>query len=275
MKLASLFDHPNALPTAPRVVQELIESFDSESVSIPEITRKLAVDPVLSAKLLRLANSAYYHVSRSISTVDDAVTMLGFVTVRTLVISNGLVNGFKSMPGLDLHKFWRYSLHTAVAAKWLAKTAKQNSDEAFTVGMMHAIGQLVMHTAMPEQSLQIDKMAGPTDPRRLDIERSSFGYDFADVGAELSRRWKFPDAFANAIEHFPEPVEHSTFVPMAAVLHLAVWRARTEENHLSEDELRATCPTEVEEKLGLAAYTTLDQMPPTADLAAGLEELVS
>ena len=275
MKLASLFDHPNALPTAPRVVQELIESFDSESVSIPEITRKLAVDPVLSAKMLRLANSAYYHVSRSISTVDDAVTMLGFVTVRTLVISNGLVNGFKSMPGLDLHKFWRYSLHTAVAAKWLAKTAKQNSDEAFTVGMMHAIGQLVMHTAMPEQSLQIDKMAGPTDPRRLDIERSSFGYDFADVGAELSRRWKFPDAFANAIEHFPEPVEHSTFVPMAAVLHLAVWRARTEENHLSEDELRATCPTEVEEKLGLAAYTTLDQMPPTADLAAGLEELVS
>jgi HD-like signal output (HDOD) protein len=275
MKLASLFDHPNALPTAPRVVQELIQSFDSESVSIPEVTRKIAVDPVLSAKLLRLANSAYYHVSRSISTVDDAVTMLGFVTVRTLVISNGLVNGFKSMPGLDLHKFWRYSLHTAVAAKWLAKKAKQNSDEAFTVGMMHAIGQLVMHTAMPEQCLQIDKMAGPTDPRRLDIERTSFGYDFADVGAELSKRWKFPDAFANAIEHFPEPVEHSTFVPMAAILHLAVWRARTEENHLSADELRATCPTEVEEKLGLAAYTTLDEMPPTADLAAGLEELVS
>jgi HD-like signal output (HDOD) protein len=275
MKLASLFDHPNALPTAPRVVQELIESFDSEAVSIPEITRKLAVDPVLSAKLLRLANSAYYHVSRSISTVDDAVTMLGFVTVRTLVISNGLVNGFKSMPGLDLHKFWRYSLHTAVAAKWLAKKAKQNSDEAFTVGMMHAIGQLVMHTAMPEQSLQIDKIAGPTDPRRLDIERTSFGYDFADVGAELAKRWKFPDAFANAIEHFPEPFKHSTFVPMAAILHLAVWRARTQENHLSEDELRATCPTEVEEKLGLAAYTTLDEMPPTADLAAGLEELVS
>lgn len=275
MKLASLFDHPNALPTAPRVVQELIESFDSEAVSIPEVTRKIAVDPVLSAKLLRLANSAYYHVSRSISTVDDAVTMLGFVTVRTLVISNGLVNGFKSMPGLDLHKFWRYSLHTAVAAKWLAKKAKQNSDEAFTVGMMHAIGQLVMHTAMPEQCLQIDKMAGPTDPRRLDIERTSFGYDFADVGAELSKRWKFPDAFANAIEHFPEPVEHSTFVPMAAILHLAVWRARTEENHLSEDELRATCPTEVEEKLGLAAYTTLDEMPPTVDLAAGLEELIS
>jgi HD-like signal output (HDOD) protein len=275
MKLASLFDHPNALPTAPRVVQELIESFDSEAVSIPEVTRKIAVDPVLSAKLLRLANSAYYHVSRSISTVDDAVTMLGFVTVRTLVISNGLVNGFKSMPGLDLHKFWRYSLHTAVAAKWLAKKAKQNSDEAFTVGMMHAIGQLVMHTAMPEQCLQIDKMAGPTDPRRLDIERTSFGYDFADVGAELSKRWKFPDAFANAIEHFPEPVEHSTFVPMAAILHLAVWRARTEENHLSEDELRATCPTEVEEKLGLAAYTTLDEMPPTMDLAAGLEELIS
>jgi HD-like signal output (HDOD) protein len=275
MKLASLFEHPNALPTAPKVVQELIDSFNNEAVSVDQITRKIAVDPVLSAKLLRLANSAYYHVSRSVSTVEDAVAMLGFVTVRTLIISNGLVNGFKSMPGLDLHKFWRYSLHTAVAAKWLAKAAKQNSDEAFTVGMMHAIGQLVMHTAMPEQALQIDKLAGPTDPRRLDIERTSFGYDFAAVGAELARRWKFPDAFAAAIEQFPEPIEHDEFDPMAALLHMAVWYARTEENHWSAEELRATCPTEVAQRLGLAPYIMLEDMPPMAELAEGMEELLS
>jgi HD-like signal output (HDOD) protein len=274
MKLDALFEHPNALPTAPKIVQELIESFNNETVSNDQIARKLAVDPVLSAKLLRLANSAYYHVSRSIGTVDDAIAMLGFVTVRTLAISNGLVNGFKSMPGMDLHQFWRYSLHTAVAAKWLAKAAHQNSDEAFTVGMMHAIGQLVMHAAMPEQALQIDKIAGPTDPRRLDIERNSFGYDFAVVGAELATRWKFPESFATAIRHFPEPLSQQPIIPMAAVLHLAVWAARTEGNHLNQDELRATFPSEVAVSLGLEPYIMLDAMPPLAELSAGLEELI-
>ena len=86
MKLDALFQNPTALPTAPKVVEELISSFDKASVSTEEIAKKLSTDPVLSAKLLRLANSAYYHVSRSIGTVEDAVLMLGFVTVRTLVI---------------------------------------------------------------------------------------------------------------------------------------------------------------------------------------------
>jgi HD-like signal output (HDOD) protein len=120
MKLDALFQNPTALPTAPKVVEELISSFDKASVSTEEIAKKLSTDPVLSAKLLRLANSAYYHVSRSIGTVEDAVLMLGFVTVRTLVISSGLVSGFKTVPGLDLKQFWRYSLHTAVSAKWIA-----------------------------------------------------------------------------------------------------------------------------------------------------------
>ena len=114
MKLDALFQNPTALPTAPKAVEELISSFDKASVSTEEIAKKLATDPVLSAKLLRLANSAYYHVSRSIGTVEDAVLMLGFVTVRTLVISSGLVSGFKTVPGLDLKQFWRYSLHLSL-----------------------------------------------------------------------------------------------------------------------------------------------------------------
>lgn len=116
MKLDALFQNPTALPTAPKVVEELISSFDKASVSTEEIAKKLSTDPVLSAKLLRLANSAYYHVSRSIGTVEDAVLMLGFVTVRTLVISSGLVSGFKTVPGLDLKQFWRQARHLGQGA---------------------------------------------------------------------------------------------------------------------------------------------------------------
>lgn len=275
MKLEALFEQPNALPVAPKIVQELINSFDNESVSPDEIARKLAIDPVLSAKLLRLANSAYYHVSRSVSSVNDAISMLGFVTVRTLVVSSGLVHGFKSAPGMDLKQFWRYSLETAVAAKWLASRAHQNTDMAFTLGMMHAIGQLVIHAGMPEQALQVDRIAGILDPRRFSTERTSFGYDYAGVGAELASRWKFPETFAAAIRAFPQPMNQQPFNPMAGIIHLASWLARAGENKLTQGEIQATCPTEVFSCLGLDPGVLLKEMPPLSELSAGLEDLVS
>nr|WP_315477425.1 HDOD domain-containing protein [uncultured Undibacterium sp.] len=275
MNFDALFQQQNALPTIPKVVQEVIDSFNNEDVSIDVIASKLAADQVLSAKLLRLANSSYYHASRSVGTVDDAVLMLGFMTARTLVISSGLTGGFKAMPGVDLKQFWRYSMHTAVIAKWIAKKVQGNSDFAFTVGLMHAIGQLVMHAAMPEQTLQIDKIAGPLDSRRLDVEKTSFGYDYSDVGAELAKRWRFPDNFPTVIKAFPQPLSHDTFEPMAAVIHLAVWCARAEENKYSREEREATIPTEVLAKLGLSASVLLDDMPPVSELAAGLEDLVN
>lgn len=274
MKLEALFQNPHALPTAPKVVEELINSFDDPSASSESVAKKLATDPVLSAKLLRLANSAYYHVSRSIGTVDDAVLMLGFVTVRTLVISSGLVSGFKTVPGLDLKQFWRYNLHTAVAAKWIAKQARENTDLAFTIGMMHSIGQLVIHAAMPEQAMQLDKEVGPLDARRLDIEQTTFGYGFADVGAELAVRWKFPDVFASTIRSFPQPLAATPPSRMAAVIHLAAWCARISENKLTADEIDACYPSEVCEMLGLAENILVDGMPNLDELAAGLEELV-
>lgn len=275
MQLDALFKQPQALPAIPKIVHELIDSFNNQDVSIDEIAKKLAADPVLSARLLRLANSAYYHVSRTVGTVNDALSMLGFVTVRTLVISSGLTGGYKSMPGMDLQKFWRYSMHTAAVAGWVAKQAGANRDQAFTVGLMHAIGELVMHAGMPEQMLQIDKMASPMDARRFDIERTSFGYTFANVGAELAKQWRFPSAFVDAINHFPEPLAKDPLDPVAACIHLAAWRARAEHNGLSAEEMAATVPAEVCKALGLSSETFLNEMPPLAELCEGLEALLS
>jgi len=275
MNFDALFLQQNALPSIPKVVQEVIDSFNNENVAIEEIATKLAADQVLSAKLLRLANSSYYHASRSVATVDDAVLMLGFMTVRTLVISTGLTGSFKAMPGVDLKRFWRYSLHTAVAAKWLAKLLHGNSDVAFTVGLMHAIGQLVMHAAMPEKMLQIDKIAGPLDSRRADVEQTSFGYSYADVGAELAKRWRFPEEFTTVIKATPDPLEHQPFVPMAAIVHLAAWRSRAEDSQYTPEEMEAVFPVEVATALGIQADLMLNNMPALAELSAGLEDLVS
>ncbi len=275
MNLETLFDQPQALPSAPGVVQELISSFADEDVSTKEIATKIAADQVLSAKLLRLANSAHYHVSRSIGTVDHAVTMLGFVTVRTLVISSGLTGSFKPIKGFDLEYFWRYSLHTAVVAKWLARKTHENQDLSFTVGLMHAIGQLVMHTAMPTPCQEIDKDADVWHERRLEAERQKFGYDFAVVSAELANRWRFPETFTSAISAFPQPLASNPPNRIAAIVHLAAWFARAQKNALSVEQMEAVFPNEVGALLGLTFEEINEEMPSLDELSEGLDLLIS
>lgn len=274
MKIAALFNQENVLPTAPKVVQELIESFDNEGVSTDDLARRIALDPVLSANLLRLANSAYYRASRRVSSVDAAVTMLGFVTVRTLVITCSLVSRFKTTPGIDLRQFWRYSLSTAVACRWLAEKCGEDTELAFTIGVVHAIGELMMHLGMPEESTTLDKIANPYSDSRLQMERDVFGFNYSDVSAELLARWKFPDAIVAAIRASSRAFDPQDFNRQAAILHLASWAARTGESHVGSAAMRDKCPIRIVELLGLPPYAMLDQMPPLVELRADLEELM-
>lgn len=275
MKLELLFQHPEALPTAPKVVQELISSFQNENVSNSEIAKKLSLDPVLSAKLLRLVNTAFYSSRRSISSIEDAVSMLGFATVRKLVISSSLANVFKSTPRFDLKLFWRYSLHTAVVAAWLAKKVGEDAEVAFTIGMTHAIGQLLIRVIIPGDAMDMDKLAGPYDARRFQVERETLGYDYATVGSELSKQWKFPAVFHTTILSFAQPLAEETFHPMSGILHIAAWVARADAQGLALADVADSAPLAVLERLGLDASTLLDEMPPLSVLGAGYEELVA
>ncbi|HEY0489408.1 MAG TPA: HDOD domain-containing protein [Telluria sp.] len=275
MTLDELLHNPKALPTAPKVLADLIESFDDPVVSVDQITRTLSADPVLSAKLLRLANSAYYNVSRSIGTVAEAVRMLGFVTVRTLVISSGLVNGFRSAPDLDMQRFWRFSLNTAVAARWIAKKTGEDADLAFTVGLMHAIGVVIMHAGMPAKARQLDAAVGPYEPGRMQHELSTLGYSFYDVGAGLAQRWKFPAVFTRTIGNIAHPLLANPPDRLAAVIHLATWRAQLNEARAEPDDTAGEVPVAVAALFKLEPGLLLEEMPPLADLSAGLEELIS
>jgi HD-like signal output (HDOD) protein len=273
MSIDDLFKHPNALPSAPKVVADLISSFSEELISANDLANKLSTDPVLSAKMLRLANSVYYRATRTVGTINEAVVMLGFVTIRTLVISSGLVESFKPPPGMNLKQFWRVSLHTAVAAKWLAQHLEQNSELAFTVGMTHAIGQLIIHAALPQQAQALDKTIGIFDAGRSAAERAALGFDYAEASAELAARWKFPEDFSAALLAFPHPLQQQPFNKMAALIHLAAWHARMAE--IQRADLRASYPNEVAAALGLTPYYTLEHMPPLSKLSEGLQELLA
>ncbi len=284
MDLKTLVDQPGKLPTIPKVVQKLIESFNAEDISAGEISRQIASDPTLSAKLLRLANSAYFHVSRTVGTVDEALRMLGFVMVRNLVLSSGMVGAFRNTPGIDLPKFWRHTLYTACAARWLAARLDVNGDLVFTLGMMHGIGQLQMHVCIPPAVLaRLDARAHALETNRVDVEREVLGFHYGQVSAELARIWNFPPALITALCDIPQPLAAAEFSVPAALVHLGAWRARGAVLDWPNAVAAATYPAAVAERLRLAPDWTSalapdgdaqEWMPPLAELTQGLDSLL-
>jgi HD-like signal output (HDOD) protein len=286
--LKSLFARPASLPVVPKVAQQLMRSLSQGSVSIHQIASQLAADPVLSAKTLRLANSACFQSPRNFDTVDDAVLMLGFRMVRNLVMGCSVIGSFKSAPGLDLPSFWRYCLNTACAARWLARAADDDSDLAFTIGLVHGLGHLVMHGAMSAQMQQLDLTVHPLAPGRATAERELLGFDHAEVSAELALCWSFPVEVADALRDVPRPLRENPPLPMAAWVHVAAWRSRVDLFGWDAEQALATCPREVGEAMGrpftwLAEQFTMGgldpdvmpPMPPLEQLTEGLESMLA
>jgi HD-like signal output (HDOD) protein len=240
--LEALFERPAALPPVPRVLQSLIASFQQEDVSARDIAAQLETDPVLSAKTLRLANSAYFHVSRSILSLDDALSMLGFVMVRNLVLAAGTGLAFKHVAGLDLRQFWRHSLCTAGGARWLASQTEDNADLAFMTGLIQGLGHLVLRAADAKTLAALDGECAPLDPQRASCERRLLGFHHGQVAAALARRWNFPDVIANTLVAVPEPDREGDEL-LLGIVRTAVWNARRECLPASHDAMTLPQPT--------------------------------
>ena len=286
MQLRELLGQPQHLPAIPALVQSLIDSFAREDISLTAIGRLITTDPGLSARLLRLANSAYFRSTRAIGTVDDALKFLGVRMARNLVIGNGLSAACKPLPGMDIRQFWRYSLSAACAARWLAGRIRQDGELAFMVGLLHGIGQFVMRAAMPRDMERIDAAVHPLAADRASVERQACGFDHAAVGAELARQWRFPESIAQGVGNVPRPLESQPRSPEAAVVHIAAWRARVDVLGGSPEAMLASYPAPVAAAMGLDrrwipalmpagdSVNDKDAMPELADLTTGLEEMI-
>jgi len=284
MKLKHLIDQPDKLPTISKVGRQLIASFRDENVSSSQIAAQLALDPALSARLLRLANSAYFRMPRTIGTVEAALQALGLVMVRNLVIGSTVAAAYKNTLGLDLNAFWRYNLYTACAARWLAGHAEVDADEVFTLGVLHGIGQLQMHVVMPTEVMALNQQVNVLDAKRAQLELDNFGFHYGDVSAELAKVWQFPLPLVDALRHVAQPLAAPNFSESAAWVHLGAWRASAEVLGLDHEAQLANYPAAVAQRLHLKpnwAFAPAESghqnnqrvMPPLSELTQGLEAL--
>lgn len=289
MDLKSLIDHPSKLPTVPRVTQRVIASFGSEEVSVGEIAQLIEADPVLSAKLLRLANSSYFQVSRSIESVEDAIRILGLAMVRHLVLAGGLMGIYVNMPGIDMHQFWTHSLYTACTARWLAEhSAVVNRDQVFTLGLMHGLGQLHMHTVAPAATVALDLQAHVLSAERARCETDALGFNYLNVTAALANLWNFPKSLVDPLQYIADPLAAPHFSAVAATVHLSAWHARNVLLEVPEQDIHKHYPHAVGNHLGISsswvlqdtnAKTTdgvaLPPIPPLHELTHGLDEILN
>lgn len=261
MELNALLAHPVALPSLPRAVALLMSELAHEEPSLRRLNQFFGTDPALAARLLELANSHTFQVPRQIAGIPEALALLGIAQVRTLVTSAPLGTASRSVPGVHMQQFWRYSLNTAKLARSLAGIARQNQIAAYTAGLLHALGELAIHLADPERVQSINALVAPFDMRRAKVEHRIFGYCYGHVTAGLARRWRLPEVVVDALQYQSAPFDNTSYEPLAGVIHLAAWRARAREADLGEKELAVTFPGEVGLALGLDIDMVLQQDP--------------
>jgi len=254
--LAEFFESVK-LPVMPEVAQALIRTLGDEDISISVVRNIIAKDPALTAKLLRLANSAQFGLSRKVDSLDNAISMVGMSQIRTLALSASMHVAFPVAPGLDRTEFWRGSMACAGYAQWLAGGAGMNRQEAWLTGMMSRLGELIIGQKDPASLAEIEKL--PRLPgSRWQREQMLFGFNEVQITAVMARRWNFPDAIVIGLETAADPMVSEPFRPLSGVIHLATLLADTPD---PGPAALGQLPDAVVSALGLNRDWMLSRMP--------------
>jgi len=194
-----------ALPNVPGVVKRVVMLLRDPSAQNRAIAQELEQDPVLAAKVLRLANSPFFAGRRTTAGISDAIHVVGSQALGTLVIASGLVAAFLRVPGVDLRDFWLHASITAWAARTVARAAGCDPESAYLAGLLHETGHLILCQAHPEVAQRRFGKAEPTHGSVLvSSEREAFGIAHPEVGGYWCDTMQLPDEIGAAIRTYLE-----------------------------------------------------------------------
>ena len=210
------------LPSLPQVVMELQATMQQEDIDTHALAARITLDSALTAKTLRLANSSFYGMPNKVTTIQQAISVLGFHSIRTMVTACSVTTSFGS--GRDAHfdfeAFWRHAIATAVCARVLAPHFKLNPDSAFTAGLLHDIGALVIVSQFPDAYRAVAAHQREHDCQAMTAERTVLGVDHTAIGRALTAHWRFPPAIQEAVAaHHMAPAQ-GTEISLATIVNL-------------------------------------------------------
>lgn len=216
------------LPSFPVIISKLLEVVNSSDTSADDAARLIEKDPALTSAILRIANSAFYGIPRSISSVTSAVVILGFNTIRTIVLSHSIMKSFTSKKlnsEFDRTRFWQHSIVCALAAKLLVKrlmfSIMMDPESAFCAGILHDIGKLIFDEFESEKFAQTCNYAKSNNIQLQKAEKKIIGISHSEIGSILADKWALPTDLEYAIiyHHCPQSLEKIN--ELVTTIHLA------------------------------------------------------
>jgi putative nucleotidyltransferase with HDIG domain len=193
------------LPTLPQVMERVMSVITDPNSSASDLGREIAKDQSLTAKILRMVNSAFYGFYRQIDSVDDAVVILGYNEVRILALTVSVFDSFgPSKTGWNRTHFWEHALATAVGTEYLAQGSSTLAKEAYIAGLLHDIGKVAFDKLLGSEWMRILLRAEKDDYPLHDLETEEFGASHATAGGWLAERWHLPERIAQAVARHHE-----------------------------------------------------------------------
>jgi len=261
------------LPTLPEIARRLMATFQREDVSLRELVALMAQDTALSARLLRLANSARYAPRERLTRLQDAAAMVGLGPLRGMALGACLAQAFPPMPGFDRLRFWRQNLATAGYARWLAGTLSLDADMAEVAGLVLRSGELLMLLAEPGMTTLVESLTDLPDSI-FELQRLHFGCTHAELSAELAVRWHFPTAIVDALYTAADPLAAQPFSAEGAVLRAASVLADAGDDGLDPLAALAEVQPLLVQGLGLDLAALAPRLPAFSLLTAPATELL-
>lgn len=267
-QLDGLLKKLNKLPTPPALYFDLRDELDSLNYCTKSIADIITRDQALSARLLRVVNSGFYAVPRSIVDLSQAVGLLGTDLVMGLVLSAHLFDSLP-LPGLNLDDLWKHNLTVSVLAKHIAR--QQGADlETINIsgvaGLLHDLGGLVLLANLPAQYHSLIRQANGDENLLVELEQQAFGVAHPEIGALVMELWNMPGAMIEAVAGHHQAFENQTSIPAKALL-LAEWLINEytlRKGIYDEDKEHVNQPKEVVDQLEdlWAVCTDLDEFSP-------------
>ena len=219
--LEELPRHAATIPSLPEVVNYLMRTLNDERADIDTLAHHINSDPAIVGRLLAAANSAASGLSTRVFSAKQAFLVLGADRVVSIILASALALRYDMRgQGFDAHLLWRHSIGVATCARALAeRDGRINPEIAFTGGLLHDIGQILMHVASPADYARALQQHQQEDIPLVDCERAVFGYDHAAAGEALARTWQLPPEICAAIgaHHAPDDVGSD----MAYLVHIS------------------------------------------------------
>ncbi len=226
MNADEILSQVEKLPPAPAVLPSLLNLLNDTNSNPNEVIALIRVDPSLTAQVLRLANSVYYGAGRTTYDLQEAVGRIGFREVYKLVAvvcGQQMLNQQITQLFLDKGEMWEYSLGTGFIMEQMAQDLGEDATSAYTIGLLHGIGKLVISSHPTLEYADVFEAVEKKGISVTDAERLVWGVSSPEVGAELLRRWSFPDAIVVPILNQDRPARAPSYRKQACMLHLSIW----------------------------------------------------